>query len=103
MQVLQYLLDDVSEFLSTKFVAVEGDAKVAAEGKGCLNVLKAFIEFISERERDNFRSRRHDNEKSITLTTIHQVFFSDIQLNLLGLSCCCSGGFLAIFLCSTLF
>ncbi|KAM3682876.1 hypothetical protein ACB098_12G104400 [Castanea mollissima] len=70
--VLQYLLDDVSEFLSTKFVAVEGDAKVAAEGKGCLNVLKAFIEFISERERDNFRSRRHDNEKSITLTTIHQ-------------------------------
>lgn len=93
MQVLQYLLDDVSEFLSTKFVAVEGDAKVAAEGKGCLNVLKAFIEFISERERDNFRSRRHDNEKSITLTTIHQVFFSDIQLNLLGLSCCCSGGF----------
>ncbi|KAM4069622.1 hypothetical protein ACB094_12G103200 [Castanea mollissima] len=70
--VLQYLLDDVSEFLSTKFVAVEGDAKVAAEGKGCLNVLKAFIEFISERERDNFRFRRHDNEKSITLTTIHQ-------------------------------
>ncbi|KAK4572461.1 hypothetical protein RGQ29_030770 [Quercus rubra] len=70
--VLQYLLDDVSEFLSTKFVAVEGDAKVAAEGKGCLNVLKAFIEFISERERENFRSRRHDNEKSITLTTIHQ-------------------------------
>ncbi|KAM4076961.1 hypothetical protein ACJW30_12G103600 [Castanea mollissima] len=70
--VLQYLLDDVSEFLSTKFVAVKGDAKVAAEGKGCLNVLKAFIEFISERERDNFRSRRHDNEKSITLTTIHQ-------------------------------
>ena len=93
MQVLQYLLDDVSEFLSTKFVAVEGDAKVAAEGKGCLNVLKAFIEFISERERENFRSRRHDNEKSITLTTIHQVFFSDIQLNLLGLFCCCSGGF----------
>ncbi|KAK7840511.1 atp-dependent dna helicase srs2-like protein [Quercus suber] len=78
--VLQYLLDDVSEFLSTKFVAVEGDAKVASEGKGCLNVLKAFIEFISERERENFRSRRHDNEKSITLTTIHQANESEIPL-----------------------
>ena len=77
LQVLQYLLDDVSVFLSTKFVAVEGDSKVVAEGKGCLNVLKAFIDFISERERENFRSRRHDNENSITLTTIHQVFFCD--------------------------
>jgi hypothetical protein len=77
LQVLQYLLDDVSVFLSTKFVAVEGDSKVVTDGKGCLNVLKAFIDFISERERENFRSRRHDNQNSITLTTIHQVFFCD--------------------------
>ncbi|XP_062163187.1 ATP-dependent DNA helicase SRS2-like protein At4g25120 [Alnus glutinosa] len=70
--VLQYLLDDVSEFLSTKFLAVEGASKIIVEEKGCVNVLKAFIDFISERERENFRSRRHNNENSVTLTTIHQ-------------------------------
>jgi hypothetical protein len=74
-QVLQYLLDDVSEFLSTKFLAVEGASKIIVEEKGCVNVLKAFIDFISERERENFRSRRHNNENSVTLTTIHQVYF----------------------------
>jgi hypothetical protein len=74
-QVLQYLLDDVSEFLSTKFIAAEGASKTVAEEKGCVNVLKAFIDFISERERENFRSRRHNNENSVTLTTIHQVYF----------------------------
>ncbi|XP_059460516.1 ATP-dependent DNA helicase SRS2-like protein At4g25120 isoform X2 [Corylus avellana] len=70
--VLQYLLDDVSEFLSTKFIAAERASKTVAEEKGCVNVLKAFIDFISERERENFRSRRHNNENSVTLTTIHQ-------------------------------
>lgn len=44
--------------------------------KGCINVLKAFIDYISERETENFRTRRHDNENSVTLTTIHQVFSS---------------------------
>ncbi|KAE8056866.1 hypothetical protein FH972_013602 [Carpinus fangiana] len=70
--VLQYLLDDVSEFLSTKFIAAEGASKTVAEEKGCVIVLKAFIDFISERERENFHSRRHNNENSVTLTTIHQ-------------------------------
>ncbi|KAG6649008.1 hypothetical protein CIPAW_07G183200 [Carya illinoinensis] len=70
--VLHYLLDDVSEFISTKFVAVERDNKIVSKEKGCLSVLKAFIEFISEREQENFQSRRQDNKNSITLTTIHQ-------------------------------
>ncbi|XP_041018423.1 ATP-dependent DNA helicase SRS2-like protein At4g25120 isoform X1 [Juglans microcarpa x Juglans regia] len=70
--VLHYLLDDVSEFISTKFVAVEGDSKIVSKEKGCVSVLKAFIEFISEREQENFQSRRQDNKNSITLTTIHQ-------------------------------
>ncbi|XP_048325461.2 ATP-dependent DNA helicase SRS2-like protein At4g25120 [Ziziphus jujuba] len=68
--VLQYLLDDVSDFLSTKYFAVDGETKV--EEKGCLNVLNAFVDHISERERENFRSRRQENENSVTLTTIHQ-------------------------------
>ncbi|CAN6565199.1 unnamed protein product [Malus baccata var. baccata] len=70
--VLQYLLDDVSDFLSTHFVAGEGEKEVIAEEKGCVNLLKAFIDYISERENENFRSRRHDNQSSVTLTTIHQ-------------------------------
>lgn len=73
MQVLQYLLDDVSDFLTNKDNAAEGEDNNITEVKGCMTVLKAFIDYISDRERDNFRSRRHDNEDSVTLTTIHQV------------------------------
>ncbi|KAH0979274.1 hypothetical protein GBA52_006451 [Prunus armeniaca] len=69
--VLQYLLDDISDFLSTHFVAGQGDREVVKE-KGCVSLLKAFIDCISERESENFRSRRHDNQSSVTLTTIHQ-------------------------------
>lgn len=76
LQVLQYLLDDVSDFLSTKFTASKEESDIIVKEGGCGHVLKAFIDFISERERENFRSRRHDNEESVTLTTIHQVFFS---------------------------
>ncbi|RXH94817.1 hypothetical protein DVH24_024501 [Malus domestica] len=71
-QVLQYLLDDVSDFLSTHFVAGKGEREVVAEEKGCVNLLKAFIDYISEQESENFHSRRHDNQSSVTLTTIHQ-------------------------------
>ncbi|CAK9135092.1 unnamed protein product [Ilex paraguariensis] len=70
--VLQYLLDDVSEFLTTHYITVQGKGDMLAEDKGCTNVLEAFIDYISGRERENFRSRRHDNEDSVTLTTIHQ-------------------------------
>ncbi|TKY51810.1 ATP-dependent DNA helicase SRS2 protein [Spatholobus suberectus] len=69
--VLQYLLDDVSEFLSTKFVEVKGEKEIS-EDKGCIFVLKAFIDYLFEHERENFHARRKDNENSVTLTTIHQ-------------------------------
>ncbi|KAL5791669.1 hypothetical protein ACOSP7_000263 [Xanthoceras sorbifolium] len=69
--VLQYLLDDVSNFLSTKCTATE-ETKVDEDKKGCVNIIKAFIDYISERERENFRTRRHENGNSVTLTTIHQ-------------------------------
>lgn len=72
IQVRQYLLDDVSEFLSTKFIEVKGE-KDLSEDKGCIFMLKAFIDYLFERERENFRARRKDNENSVTLTTIHQV------------------------------
>ncbi|KAM7494671.1 hypothetical protein LguiB_029280 [Lonicera macranthoides] len=70
--VLQYLLDDVTEFLTTPHIVIEGKNDTLVEQKGCVNVIKAFIDYISERERENFRCRRHDNEHSVTLTTIHQ-------------------------------
>ena len=73
LQVLQYLLDDVSDFLSTQCSTMEGTTDVMKEDKGCTNLLKAFIDYITEREKENFRTRRHDNENSVTLTTIHQV------------------------------
>ncbi|KAK7268670.1 hypothetical protein RIF29_21376 [Crotalaria pallida] len=69
--VLQYLLDDVSEFLSNKLVEVNGEREIS-EDKGCIFVLKAFIDYLFEREKENFRARRKDNENSVTLTTIHQ-------------------------------
>ncbi|KAK9070417.1 hypothetical protein SSX86_010819 [Deinandra increscens subsp. villosa] len=69
--VLQYLLDDVSEFLKSYNFDMDVNDN-AAEEKGCVNVLKEFIDFISERETENFRVRRHDNNHAVTLTTIHQ-------------------------------
>lgn len=74
MQVLQYLMDDVAEFLSTHCTTTGGEVDAIKENKGC-NQLNSFINYISERETENFRSRKHDNENSVTLTTIHQVFF----------------------------
>uniref|UniRef100_A0A1J3F5Q6 DNA 3'-5' helicase n=1 Tax=Noccaea caerulescens TaxID=107243 RepID=A0A1J3F5Q6_NOCCA len=69
--VLQYLMDDVAEFISTHCTTTGGEADAIQEKKGC-NQLNSFINYISERETENFRSRRHDNENSVTLTTIHQ-------------------------------
>ncbi|KAK7391603.1 hypothetical protein VNO78_20020 [Psophocarpus tetragonolobus] len=69
--VLQYLLDDVSEFLSTKLVEVKEEREIS-ENKGCIFVLKAFMDYLFEREKENFRALRTDNENSVTLTTIHQ-------------------------------
>ncbi|CAL0316752.1 unnamed protein product [Lupinus luteus] len=69
--VLQYLLDDVSEFLSSKLIEANEEREMS-EDKGCTFVLKAFIGYLFEREKENFRARRKDNENSVTLTTIHQ-------------------------------
>ncbi|XP_047958495.1 ATP-dependent DNA helicase SRS2-like protein At4g25120 isoform X2 [Salvia hispanica] len=70
--VLQYLLDDVSLFLTTIHNAEELGNCSATQGKGCMSTLKAFLDYISGRESENFQSRKHDNEDSVTLTTIHQ-------------------------------
>ncbi|XP_051121237.1 ATP-dependent DNA helicase SRS2-like protein At4g25120 [Andrographis paniculata] len=70
--VLQYLLDDVSLFLTTVHNVVECGNDSITEGKGCMSTLKGFIEYITDRERENFRLRRHENQDSVTLTTIHQ-------------------------------
>lgn len=59
-------------FLTTQKTVIEGKRDTTAEDRGCANALKSFIDYISERESQNFRSRRHDNEHSVTLTTIHQ-------------------------------
>lgn len=70
--VLQYLLDDVSDFLSTHSTTYEDAGETKTEEKGSANILKAFIDYIALRETENFRSRRRENENSVTLTTIHQ-------------------------------
>lgn len=66
-------MDDVAEFLSTHCTTTEEEVDAVKEKKGC-NQLNSFINYISERETENFRLRRHDNQNSVTLTTIHQVF-----------------------------
>ncbi|KAL6531201.1 hypothetical protein OROHE_014270 [Orobanche hederae] len=70
--VLQYLLDDVSLFLTTIHNAAESVSDSIAQVKGCMTVLKAFIDYVSGRESENFRLRKRDNQDSVTLTTIHQ-------------------------------
>jgi hypothetical protein len=67
-------MDDVSDFLSTHFSSSVDTSKT--EEKGCASTLKAFIDYISLRETENFRSRKEENKNSITLTTIHQVLYS---------------------------
>ena len=68
-------MDDVSAFLSTHF------DKSKIEEKGCASILKAFIDYISIRETENFRSRRRENENAVTLTTIHQVNFLEVAIS----------------------
>ncbi|KAL6862165.1 hypothetical protein ACP4OV_016814 [Aristida adscensionis] len=68
--VLQFLMDDVSDFLSAHFSNSMERSKI--EEQGCASTLKAFIDYISLRETENFRSRKEENKNSITLTTIHQ-------------------------------
>ncbi|XP_021744028.1 ATP-dependent DNA helicase SRS2-like protein At4g25120 isoform X2 [Chenopodium quinoa] len=70
--VLQYLLDDVNDFLSSQSVPRKTVLDDIVKNKGCIHVLQAFVDYISEREKENFRSRRQDNLDSVTLTTIHQ-------------------------------
>ncbi|CAI0449700.1 unnamed protein product, partial [Linum tenue] len=70
--VLQYLLDDVTDFMSTPIAKKEGSSDNTMLEKGCAKQLKAFLEYVAEREKENFRSRRQDNNNSVTLTTIHQ-------------------------------
>ncbi|KAG9150177.1 hypothetical protein Leryth_009746 [Lithospermum erythrorhizon] len=65
--VLQYLLDDVSGFITK-----QNTTEKRSDLKGCIDTLKAFVDYLSEREAENFRSRRRNNENSVTLTTIHQ-------------------------------
>ncbi|KAK6121752.1 hypothetical protein DH2020_044504 [Rehmannia glutinosa] len=78
--VLQYLLDDVSLFLTTIHNVVECSNDSITQGKGCMTTLKAFIDYISGRERENIRLRKHENQDSITLTTIHQANEAEIPL-----------------------
>lgn len=73
MQVVQYLMDDVSDFLSMHFT--NKDVQNLNKEEGCGSILKSFIDFITLRETENFRSRRQENKNSVTLTTIHQVHF----------------------------
>lgn len=70
--VLQYLLDDVSDFLSKYFTVMKGEFDSLVTEQGCVHVLQAFIDHISVRESENFFLRRGSNKDSVTLTTIHQ-------------------------------
>ncbi|KAK8964959.1 hypothetical protein KSP40_PGU019956 [Platanthera guangdongensis] len=68
---LQYLLDDASDFLYSHYKFEDSKEGNEDEG-GCVHILKSFLDYISMRESENFRSRRQDNDNSVMLTTIHQ-------------------------------
>lgn len=69
--VLQYLLDDVSEFLSAHFSNKNAE-KSSSDDNGCSDVLVEFLNYSSTKEAANFQLRKCENTNSITLTTIHQ-------------------------------
>lgn len=83
LQVADYILDDVNNFLLDYFrprSANGNDPGIEANkpaDKGCLNVLQAFLDYVSAREAENFRLRHQENENAVTLTTIHQVEVSN--------------------------
>ncbi|EFJ30134.1 hypothetical protein SELMODRAFT_409804 [Selaginella moellendorffii] len=69
--VLDYLLDDVSEFLC-KHIRLQEEVKPNSRQLGCSVLLKDFLDHITVRETENFRTRREENHNSVTLTTMHQ-------------------------------
>lgn len=72
--VLEYLLDDVSDFLCNHLNSMSTDERgthIDDQG-GCVTVLKVFLDYLSAREMENFRCRREHNRNSVTLTTMHQ-------------------------------
>lgn len=51
----------------------KAESEMTCGNNGCVNVIEAFVAYLIEREKENFRSRRSENRDSVTLTTIHQV------------------------------
>ncbi|OAE25237.1 hypothetical protein AXG93_1420s1000 [Marchantia polymorpha subsp. ruderalis] len=86
--VLEYLLDDVNEFLGKHYNSCPPKG-VELEIGGCSSALRAFLGYMTAREEENFRNRKEENNNSVTLTTMHQskglewdtVFIVKWQLN----------------------
>ncbi|MCO5600450.1 hypothetical protein L7F22_054563 [Adiantum nelumboides] len=70
--VIEYLLDDVTEFLGIHFNANKGSKDTYSKEDGCLLQLKSFLDHITLREHGNFKTRKEENKNSVTLTTMHQ-------------------------------
>lgn len=45
---------------------------VIASGRGCVGLVKVFLDHVNVREGQNFKTRREENQNSVTLTTMHQ-------------------------------
>ncbi|KAG6544381.1 hypothetical protein Mapa_014215 [Marchantia paleacea] len=69
--VLEYLLDDVNEFLGKHYNSCPAKG-FELENGGCSTVLRAFLDYMTAREEENFRNRKEENNNSVTLTTMHQ-------------------------------
>ncbi|KAH7307516.1 hypothetical protein KP509_22G063300 [Ceratopteris richardii] len=70
--VLEYLLDDVTDFLSSHLIGNEAPKGFVEEANGCIPQLRSFLDHIALREHGNFKMRKEDNKNSVTLTTMHQ-------------------------------
>ncbi|KAL2924562.1 hypothetical protein RDABS01_023576 [Bienertia sinuspersici] len=74
-QSISSVITSIANFLPQKYL-LEQRAVISVDGGKLLNedndLRSAFVDYISEREKENFRSRRQDNQDSVTLTTIHQ-------------------------------
>ncbi|GAQ83934.1 ATP-dependent DNA helicase [Klebsormidium nitens] len=45
---------------------------VVSPGRGCVGLVKVFLDHVNVREGQNFKTRREENQDSVTLTTMHQ-------------------------------
>ncbi|GAB2235527.1 hypothetical protein Drorol1_Dr00025952 [Drosera rotundifolia] len=79
--VLDFLLDDVTDFLSTKSVPSEDGKAKSSVNSGCLHLLKAFCNDLKESSSSTFRSFRFTSNSGLRSMQISDRVFWLLSVN----------------------